>query len=202
MKNCLTPCEKTVKQIEVEKSKFIGIILPFNDKNKLNDELNLIKKEYPKARHYCYAYKVDDEFKFSDDGEPSGTAGKPILNQIEQSNLNNCLVIVVRYFGGTLLGSGRLLRTYLETAKQVIDNCRKFELIKSQKWRIFVEIENFEQVKNYLTRNDFFIINTVFNDKICIDFVVPNEVRENIEDALFGKIEVVAKIDYLFRRDI
>lgn len=202
MKNYLTPCKKTEKQIEVEKSKFIGILLPFDNKEKLQDELNIIRKDYPKARHYCYAYKINDEIKFSDDGEPSGTAGKPILNQIEQANLNNCLLVVVRYFGGTLLGSGRLLRTYLESAKQVIENSNKCEQIKSQKWRIFVEIENFEQIKNYLNRNNFFIINTVFNDKICIDFVVPNEVRENIEDDLFGKIEVVAKIDYLFRRDV
>jgi len=202
MKNYLTPAEKSFNQIEVEKSKFIGIILPFNDKSKLQEELTAIKKEYPKARHYCYAYKVGEESKFSDDGEPSGTAGKPILSQIEQSNLTNCLLVVVRYFGGTLLGSGRLLRTYLEAAKQIAEKCRKFELIISQKWRIFVEIDNFEVVKKYLIRNNFFIINILFNDKICIDFAVPLDASQNIEEALYGKIEVVGKVDYLYRREI
>ena len=202
MKNYLTPREKNENQIEVEKSKFIGILLPFNNKNKLQEELNQIKKDYPKARHYCYAYKIGEETKFSDDGEPSGTAGKPILSQIEQANLTNCLLVVVRYFGGTLLGSGRLLRTYLEAAKQIIEKSSKFELITSQKWRIFVEIDNFELVKGYLLRNNFFIINTLFNDKICIDFAVPLDASQNIEEALYGKIEVVGKVDYLYRREV
>ena len=202
MKNYLTPKEKTEFQIEVEKSKFIGILLPFNNKNNLQDELSKIKQDYPKARHYCYAYKINEESKFSDDGEPSGTAGKPILNQIEQANLTNCLLVVVRYFGGTLLGSGRLLRTYLESAKQIVERSSKFELITSQKWRIFVEIENFDYVKNYILRNNFFIINTMFNDKICIDFAVPREAKESIEEDLYGKIEVVGKIDYLYRREV
>ena len=104
--------ESYINEIDVEKSRFIAYFFPVLVKEEFLNELNKIKKEHNKAKHHCYAYKINGEVKYSDDGEPQGTAGKPILSVIESKNLNNCAIVVVRYFGGTLLGSGRLLRTY------------------------------------------------------------------------------------------
>lgn len=105
---------------EIKKSKFIGLYFKVNNKNEIDNILNCIYKEHKKARHFPYAYKIDTLIKKTDDKEPCGTAGTPIYNVIERNNLNNCLIIVIRYFGGIKLGSGGLLRAYSKTANELI----------------------------------------------------------------------------------
>lgn len=105
---------------EIKKSKFIGLYYEVDKVEEVNTILDEIKKEHKKARHIPYAYKIDNEIKKTDDKEPSGTAGMPILNIIEKNNLNHCLLIVVRYFGGIKLGAGGLIRAYSTTAKETI----------------------------------------------------------------------------------
>ena len=106
--------------IEVKKSKFMAYYYEVNTKEEVDTILNEIKVEHKKAKHIPYAYKIDNLVKKSDDKEPSNTAGTPIYNIIMKNNLNNVLILVVRYFGGTLLGAGLLTRTYLNSAKEVI----------------------------------------------------------------------------------
>ena len=118
---------KTINQtftneIIIEKSKFIGIIKPLNNKDDVKNILNEIKKEYPKATHYCYGYIVNGLQKSNDDGEPSSTAGKPILETLLKNDLFNVILIVVRYFGGIKLGAGGLTRAYVDSASQTIKN--------------------------------------------------------------------------------
>ena len=105
---------------EIKKSKFIGYYYEVNSKEDANEVIEELKKEHKKARHIPYAYKTENIAKKSDDKEPSGTAGSPIYNIIEINNLNNCLIAVVRYFGGIKLGAGGLLRAYSTAAKEVI----------------------------------------------------------------------------------
>ena len=99
--------------LEVKKSKFISYYYEVNSKEEVETVLEKVKKEHKKAKHIPYAYKIDNLIKKSDDKEPSNTAGTPIYNIIIQNNLNNVLILIVRYFGGTLLGAGLLTRTYL-----------------------------------------------------------------------------------------
>ena len=112
-----------IKEYEytMKKSKFIGYYYKVNDINEINDILNILKKEHKKARHIPYAYKIDNNIKKSDDKEPSNTAGGPILNIIEKKNLNNVLIVIVRYFGGIKLGAGGLIRSYSYTANMVTE---------------------------------------------------------------------------------
>lgn len=105
---------------EIKKSKFISYYYEVNSKEESNIIIEMLKKEHKKAKHIPYAYKVENNAKKSDDKEPSGTAGSPIYNIIETNNLNNCLIAVVRYFGGIKLGAGGLLRAYSTAAKEVI----------------------------------------------------------------------------------
>jgi len=107
-------------KIEIKKSKFIGLYYKVDSKDEVEDILESLKKEHKKARHMPYAYKIDNIVKKSDDKEPSNTAGTPIYNIIEKNNLNNCLIVVIRYFGGIKLGAGGLIRAYSNTAKDVI----------------------------------------------------------------------------------
>ncbi len=106
--------------LEIKKSKFIGYYFEVDHVNEVKEILENLKKEHKKARHIPYAYKIDNDIKKSDDKEPSGTSGMPILNIIEKNNLNHTLIAVVRYLGGIKLGAGGLIRAYSNTAKEVI----------------------------------------------------------------------------------
>lgn len=108
-----------LKQItlEVKKSKFIGYCYEVDTVEEVNAILEDLRKEHKKARHLPYAYRIDGQIKKSDDKEPSGTAGMPILNILDKNNLNHVLVVVVRYFGGIKLGAGGLVRAYSNATK-------------------------------------------------------------------------------------
>ena len=112
-------------------SKFLAYSFPFNDAVNLKNIIQKLKKAHPKAVHFCFAYRIDidgNKFRSSDDGEPAGSAGKPILGQIDSKELTDVIVVVVRYFGGTLLGVPGLINAYKSAAVmalQVIPIIRK-----------------------------------------------------------------------------
>ena len=111
-------------EISEKKSRFIAHIAPAQTEEEAQAFIEKIKKQYWDARHNCYAYIIGDKGqiqRFSDDGEPQGTAGKPILDIIAATGLVNCLIIVTRYFGGVLLGTGGLIRAYQASAKAGLD---------------------------------------------------------------------------------
>lgn len=114
--------EENINQIEVMKSKFIAYLLPLNNEEEFKPLLAALRKEHKKAKHIVYAYRVGMKSKSSDDGEPKGTAGHPLLELLHKKDINNVALLVVRYFGGTLLGASRLLRTYLQAGIDVINN--------------------------------------------------------------------------------
>lgn len=146
---------KNNKEIEIiiNKSRFICISYIINSISDVDVFLNETKEKYEDATHYCYAYIIDSYKKCSDDKEPSGTAGLPILNVLEKNELNNILVIVVRYFGGIKLGAGGLVRAYTNSVVECLkDN------IKDIKKGIKLEIKfGYDKVK---------IIDNIFKDKI------------------------------------
>ena len=106
--------------VEEMKSKFIAILMPIKSVEEFKEKLKAIQKEHHKARHIVYAYRIDNTYKSTDDGEPKGTAGRPILELLLKKDVNNIALIVVRYFGGTKLGAGRLLRTYVKSGVEVL----------------------------------------------------------------------------------
>lgn len=111
-------------------SKFLSFAFPVSNEQEIKDNINTIKKEFFDARHHCYAYRLGADhkvFRAFDDGEPSGTAGKPILGQILSNNLTNILIIVVRYFGGTLLGVSGLIQAYKNAGADAIANATIIE---------------------------------------------------------------------------
>lgn len=106
--------------LEVKKSKFIAYYYIIDNKDEIEEVLDKLKKEHKKAKNIPYAYKINNIAKKTDDKEPSNTAGMPIYQVIEKNNLENVLIVVVRYFGGTKLGAGLLTRSYLNSALEVI----------------------------------------------------------------------------------
>ncbi len=126
--NELTIKEETFALVEVMKSKFTAFVFPCDDVEKFKTRLEGVKKANPKARHVVYAYRIGVNSKSTDDKEPKGTAGRPLLELLTKKNLNNTAIIVVRYYGGTQLGAGRLLRTYVSSAVAAIDKAEIIEL--------------------------------------------------------------------------
>ena len=108
-----------MKQVlfEEKKSKFYGYLFECKSEDEVKKQLENLKKEHKKATHFCYAYRMSNPFleKAVDDGEPGGTAGRPILNVIQKKDVKDCCVIIVRYFGGIKLGAGGLVRAYTKT---------------------------------------------------------------------------------------
>lgn len=109
-------------EIIVKKSRFISYYYEIDELDEIKEILSDLKSEHKKAKHIVYAYKFENTAGKSDDKEPKGTAGLPLYNLLETKNLNNRLIVVVRYFGGTLLGAGLLQRTYRTSALEAIKN--------------------------------------------------------------------------------
>ena len=122
-------------QLKFKGSKFIGRAFPFHSEEEAMACLKRIRQEEPKANHHCFAYRLGPDgssFRFSDDGEPSSTAGKPILGQLQAFDLVNVLLVVTRYFGGTKLGTGGLIQAYRESAKACLEQADRIEVELTQ----------------------------------------------------------------------
>jgi uncharacterized YigZ family protein len=136
-----------IHEIVVEKSRFIAYVQPIKGDNDFNGFKAFVKKDSPNARHYPYAFVLENSARSSDDGEPSGTAGRPLLELLNNLNLTDVAVIVVRYFGGVKLGAGRLLRTYVEAAKQALDKLPKLQQIDSVIYEINIRSSLYPKVE-------------------------------------------------------
>ena len=159
-------------ELDVKKSKFIANIIKITDEQDAKEKLNQIRKEYSDARHNCYAYIVYDNEtktkieKSSDDREPSGTAGIPMLTLLQQNNLVNVLIVVTRYFGGILLGTGGLVRAYTDSSKQALEAAKIIELQYGEILEYCIEYDEFEYFKYICEKNNIEIINTEYSNNI------------------------------------
>ena len=122
--------ENIINKLEVNKSIFYTDLIKVYSKDEIISELNNIKNKYKDATHYCYAYIIDDIKKSSDDGEPGGTAGVPIMETLNNKDLNYILCVVTRYFGGIKLGAGGLVRKYKKSLTTALDNINYIDLIE------------------------------------------------------------------------
>ncbi len=188
MNKLFTVVEKSYSSIEVMKSTFISFLYPLSNENEVNDILKELRNEYPKARHICYAYIFNNSIKYSDDGEPSGTAGKPLYNLLLNCNLTNCMICVVRIFGGVLLGSSRLLRTYVSSAKSAIDKAKTYEINEEYLIDVSVELKDVSLIKGYLNKNKYEIKNVIYDEISSIEFYSKEDVSSKIKDLFYGII--------------
>lgn len=155
-------------EIIIKNSKFISYIYKVENINEINYYLDQIKNKFPNATHICYAYKIDNIIKSTDDKEPSGTAGIPILEVINKNNLNYTLIIIVRFFGGIKLGAPGLLRAYSKSATNVLKLCNLKELILGYDTTITFNYDNIKNV-DYLLKEEN-IYDKKYNDKITYKF--------------------------------
>jgi uncharacterized YigZ family protein len=185
--------EKYSKLIEINKSKFIGILFPVESQEDFKMQLNLINKEWPKATHYCYAYRLNGMEKSNDDGEPSGTAGRPILEFLKNNDLENVALVVVRYFGGIKLGAGGLLRAYIDASKAVFEASNVFLVEEQNVYSLTVDYSLYDILNNYLSKQDGQVLKTKYEMKVSIDYLCSSLDEERINNLLNGQVEILSK---------
>lgn len=180
--------------IIIKNSKFITNLFIVEDIEEVNRYLNLIKDKYRDANHNCYAYVVGNIKKCSDDGEPSGTAGMPMIRVLERKELNNILVIVTRYFGGIKLGANGLVRAYTNSVSETLDMVDIVDTIKGYNIDI---IFNFSDIKriDYLLK-DIKVLNKEYNDVVkynlnvesyLLDVLKENNIKYNVNKEVYVK---------------
>ena len=155
-------------EITEKKSKFICNVFHVESVEEAEEKLNIIRKKYHDARHNCFVYKVVEEvvFKASDDGEPSGTAGVPMLNIVNGRNISNVLVVVTRYFGGILLGTGGLVRAYSLATTTALDSATIIKQEEGLEAEFFVDYKELEEVKYHLKNRGIVISNLEYAEKV------------------------------------
>lgn len=151
---------------EIKNSKFITHIFKISSIEEANEILAKIRKKYYDATHNCYAYKIGEYEKASDDGEPQKTAGYPILNAINSYGVTNVLVIVTRYFGGVLLGTGGLSRAYGGGAKSVIEKCKIISYEEGYLVKTVINYENVDKLNNFLENNSIEVKETKYLEEV------------------------------------
>ena len=174
-------------EIIIKNSRFITILIKINGKDKVNSFLQDIKIKYPKATHYCYGYIINDYKKSSDDGEPSGTAGIPILNVLEKENITNVLAIVVRYFGGIKLGAGGLVRTYSKAVREAIKNSNLIKLVNGKKIEINFNYSDEKNI-NYILKEEQ-IIDKDYSDKVTYIVLIKDNILEKLKNFNYKVLE-------------
>lgn len=165
-----TISENTSAQIVEKKSKFIANIYYVQTQEEIENILKEIRKKYYDAKHNCYAYSILTKDglvnKMSDDGEPSGTAGAPMLNIITKNELTNILVVVTRYFGGILLGTGGLVKAYSEATIKALEKAKIVNEEIGYEIEVTISYNEWEKFKYYCEKNNINIINVIYDEKI------------------------------------
>ncbi len=170
MDEFITIKENSFSEFVEKKSKFIGNLLYVESVEEAEERIKQIKKKYFDAKHNCIAYRVIEKGqiveRFSDDGEPSGTAGAPMLNILRKNNLVNVLIIVTRYFGGILLGTGGLVRAYQNSLMLSIENAKKVIKCLGEVLEVILDYSDFENFKYYCKNNKINIIDINYKENI------------------------------------
>lgn len=175
----------------IKKSKFIVKLIKV-DNSDIDNILYNIKNEYPKATHYCYAYVLKNYSKYSDDGEPSGTAGLPILNALNSRNVVNVLCVVIRYFGGIKFGASGLLRTYGKVVRDSIDLCNLSELIDYKYYELLFDYDKVNNINNIIKD---YIIDKSYDELITYKIKIPLDISNDIINNLNNYNITIREID-------
>lgn len=167
-----------------KKSRFIAEVYPVTSEEEAFRYLEEVKKRCWDARHHCWAYVIGRNpasERMSDDGEPAGTAGKPILEVIRGRNVTNVFVVVTRYFGGTLLGTGGLVRAYTSAASAALADSAVITRIFGYRLAVHTDYADLGKIQYLIASRDLYIQDTVYTDRVVISLLVPEEEREAFE---------------------
>lgn len=178
-------------------SKFITYMYPARSESEIKDIVNNLKALHPKARHYCWALRLTPDrtvFRVNDDGEPSGTAGKPILNTLLSFDVTNILAIVVRYFGGTLLGVPGLINAYKSATIDALNNAEIIDQTVNSLYRINFDYLQMNEVMKIIKDEDLKIYHQQFDTNCSLEV----EIRQSAVNMITGKLEKIEGLSLHF----
>lgn len=182
MKNSyLEVANSGINELDIKKSKFIASIKPIHSEDEAQRFINQISEKNKKANHNCYAYVVglDDHIQHAtDNGEPSGTAGVPILEALTKNHLHNTVIVVTRYFGGIKLGAGGLIRAYSNSASEVIKKVGITTMILKTELIITLSYKLNDQLQDYLKKNNDLVSDVSYGEKVSVTTAV---ISENVD---------------------
>lgn len=177
-------------------SKFIALAIPVTTEDEVKEKIAEIKKKYFDARHHCYAYILGynkSAYRINDDGEPSGTGGRPIYGQLLSKDLTNTLVVVVRYFGGTKLGVGGLITAYKEATKDALESAKIIEKTVDETYLVSLEYEQMNKVMQILKTDFVSITNQIYENGYKIEFII----RKREADRVVQELRAVPNVTVL-----
>lgn len=184
-------------EIVEKKSRFIATVCPVNTEEDAVSFIEKTKKKYWDARHNCHAFVIGEHNEISrcsDDGEPSGTAGKPMLDVLLGNKLHNVCVVVTRYFGGTLLGTGGLVRAYSKAVQEGLENSLVIEKILSCKMKIYTDYNGIGKIQYIIGKSQAITVGTEYTDHVCVEILINKELlgalQKEIIEATNGKAEL------------
>ncbi len=195
MEEFITIKEQKTAEILEKKSKFIANVFYISTTQEAEKILEQTRKKYYDARHNCYAYRVIEKEQIiergSDDGEPSGTAGAPMLTILQKNNICNVLVIVTRYFGGILLGTGGLVKAYSESTIKALEIAENVHMIKGYDKYLEIGYKDLEILKYYCKKMNIKIVETEYSENISLILEIEKNKEKEFENLLHNKIKVI-----------
>ena len=192
-------------EITEKKSRFIAHVYSIENEKEAEDYINTLRKKYWDARHNCFAYVCGDKNelqRFSDDSEPSGTAGKPILEIITSSGIHNCLIVVTRYFGGTLLGTGGLIRAYQAASKEGLKNSIILDINEGLGVYIDADYNSLGKIQYICAERGIDITDIQYTDAVHMEILIKKEnagmFESKITESFSGRLKVIKDYECMF----
>lgn len=185
-------------EIVEKKSRFIAHIFPVKTEEEALEKITAIKKKYYDARHNCFAYilgEKKDTVRCSDDGEPSGTAGRPMLDVLDGQGIYNVVAVVTRYFGGTLLGTGGLVRAYSAAMKEGLKNCILLKKETGYSLKVTTDYNEVGKIQYLARTNKINEISCEYGNDVVFEYVVAKEKVDSFENAITEKTAGKAKLE-------
>ncbi|MFC0820009.1 IMPACT family protein [Moraxella marmotae] len=175
-----TPSQPCQAVYEIKKSEFLAFAYPIDSREQAMSHVQSLRASYPDARHHCYGYIIGDPHNttsagFDDDGEPNGTAGRPILNVLQHKAIGNCIIVVVRYFGGIKLGAGGLTRAYATAAQMAVDAMVLTQFVRRQSVTVRSDFANEAQVR--------YLVDAVGGEILAVDYDTQVHLKAQIDAA-------------------
>ncbi len=196
--------DECVFELEEKRSIFIGYVMPVSTEEDAKSYIQKIKSKHHDARHNCSAYVLrNGTMRYSDDGEPQGTAGIPILEVIKKSGLTDVVVVVTRYFGGILLGAGGLVRAYSSSAAGAISNAQKAKYQKCTMFEITVDYHLYDKLSRHLINFGVRVIDTIYGEKITVEGIIPSadydKLSVSVIESFSGKLSLKYTDEFINR---
>jgi len=194
-KTITSPSEGTFKD---KGSKFIAYAYPLRNEDDVKERVATLKSEHPKARHHCWAYRFTPDrsiYRINDDGEPSGTAGRPILNTLLSYDVTNLLVVVVRYFGGTLLGVPGLIHAYKTATQEALQAAEVVTLTVNDVYRVSFDYEQMNDVMRIVKEEGVGVLNQAFDNRCLLEV----EIRQQQVNRVVGRFQQVDSAEVAYQ---